>query len=58
MAEKEQEKYVFKGVKLTSEQAAFVQKVADGKFEGNFSMALRGIIGEAHRDFELCKSLR
>lgn len=57
MAEKEQEKYVFKGVKLTAEQAAFVQKVADGKFEGNFSMALRGIIGEAHRDLKLCKSL-
>lgn len=57
MIDKEQDKYVFKGVKVTAEQAAFVQRIADGRFEGNFSMALRSILKEAHKEFELCKSL-
>lgn len=57
MSDKEQDKFIFKGVKVTLKQAAFVQKIADRKFEGNFSMALRSVLSEAHKDFELCKSL-
>jgi len=57
MTDKEQDKFIFKGVKVTAEQSAFVQRIADGRFEGNFSMALRSIINEAHKDFELCKSM-
>lgn len=39
-----QEKQIFKGVKLTESQAARVQRLADQRFEGNFSMALRYIL--------------
>ncbi len=35
---------IFKGVKITKEQADYVQKIADLRFEGNFSMALRHIL--------------
>lgn len=40
----QEDKQVFKGVKLTERQAEKVQRLADQKFEGNFSMALRHIL--------------
>lgn len=55
MADREQEKYVFKGVKVTENQAVFVQKIADKKFEGNFSMALRSILSKARMESQSCK---
>jgi hypothetical protein len=35
---------VFKGVKLTQAQVDYIQKVANMRFEGNFSMALRHLL--------------
>jgi hypothetical protein len=35
---------VFKGVKLTQSQVTYIQKIADKRFEGNFSMALRHLL--------------
>lgn len=37
---------LFKGVKLTKQQCDYVQKLADLKFEGNFSMALRHLLSK------------
>lgn len=37
---------VFKGVKLTQEQVTYIQRLADLKYEGNFSMALRSILAD------------
>ena len=44
------ETYIFKGVKLTECQSKFVQRIADKKYEGNFSMALRQILSKAMTD--------
>jgi len=38
------EKNVFKGVKITESQSLMLQQIADKKFEGNFSMAIRFVI--------------
>jgi hypothetical protein len=38
------EKNVFKGVKITESQSLILQQIADKKFEGNFSMAIRFVI--------------
>lgn len=37
---------IFKGVKLTSAQCDYIQRVADLSFEGNFSMALRHVLSK------------
>lgn len=37
---------VFKGVKLTKQQCDYVQRLADAKYEGNFSMALRNLLSK------------
>ena len=44
------ETHIFKGVKLTNDQCKFVQSIADKKYEGNFSMALRSILAKAMLD--------
>lgn len=37
---------VFKGVKLTPDQVTYIQRLADLRFEGNFSMALRHLLSK------------
>lgn len=40
------EKNVFKGVKITESQSLMLQQIAEKKFEGNFSMAIRFVIDQ------------